>query len=64
MPRFRIYYTMISHRTCEVDGQNEDQIQFLFDNERLDLNNENHGNLDFGELKSIERVKPSSEDEE
>jgi hypothetical protein len=56
MPEFRIYYTMISHRTCIVEGQNEEQIQFLFDHERLDLNNEHHGSLDFGELKSIERL--------
>jgi len=55
---------MISHRTCVVDGQNEDQIQFLFDHEQLDLNNENHGNLDFGELKSVERIEHQNEDEE
>jgi hypothetical protein len=64
MTKFEIYYTMISHRTCIVEGQNEDQIQFLFDHERLDLNNEHYGSLDFGELKSIERIEPQGEEQE
>ena len=62
MTKFEIYYTMISHRTCVVEAQNEDQIRFLFENERLDLDNEHHGSLDYGDLKSIEKIEENNDE--
>lgn len=57
MSKFRIHYTMISYRSCIVEAQNEYQVQHLFEHEMLELNDEHHGNLELGDLRSIEKVK-------
>jgi hypothetical protein len=55
MPKFTIRYTKIQYCSCDVDAQNEEQVKYLFAHERLDLDNEQYGNTDLGEIRSVER---------
>ncbi len=55
MPKFIVHYTKIVHCNCEVEAQNEKQVEHLFDAELIDFDNENCTSTDQGELKSIQK---------
>jgi hypothetical protein len=56
MAKFIIHYTKKSYYSCEVDAQNEGQVRHLFEQDMLDLNGENHGDTELGEIRSVEKM--------